>query len=268
MTAVDAIPRPAATVVVIRNGARKPEVFIAQRHAKAVFASHHVFPGGLVEVVDSEVHARASGVSADEANSMIGIDHGALDYYSAAIREAFEESSVLLARRADGRWAYSNGGVDADAIQASRDQLNSGDLSWADFLARNDFRPAYDALHYIAYWVTPRVRTKRFSTRFFLAVMPDGQTAIHDDGELTDSCWMTAADILVASKNGKMKLMYPTFSTLSDFAQFDTVDAVLEWARQAGSSGIAKRLPAFVEIDGKDRVVMPGHPHYPSDPDT
>ena len=268
MTDTFATPRPAATVVVIRNGEIKPEVFMAQRHSKAVFASHYVFPGGLLEPVDSLVHVRASGVTGDEANAMIGIDEGALDYYSAAIREAFEESSVLLARQADGRWAFSGGHEDEDDIQTSRDLLNAGDLTWSDFLEQNDFRPAYESLYYIAYWVTPRVRSKRFSTRFFLAVMPAGQSATHDDGELTHSCWMTAADILAAGKRGDMKLMYPTISTLKNIAQYDTVDEVVEWARQTGSSGIAKMLPAFVEIDGKDRVVLPGSPHYPSDFDT
>ena len=268
MTVTYETPRPASTVVVIRDGEKKPEVFMARRHSKAVFASHHVFPGGLLEPADADVHALASGVSADDAKAMIGIAEGGLDYYSAAIREAFEESSVLLARQADGRWAFSDGAIDQHELQASRDQLNAGELGWSDFLERNDFRPAYDSLHYIAYWVTPRVRSKRFTTRFFLAVIPEGQSAVHDDGELIDSCWMTAADVLEAGKRGEMKLMYPTFSTLSDIAQHDTVDAVVEWAREKGRSGIAKLLPAFVEIDGKSQVVLPGNPHYPQDFDT
>lgn len=268
MTATYATPRPAATVVVIRSGKGKPEVFMARRHTKAVFASYYVFPGGLLETADSQVHNLATGVTASDANAMIGIDEGGLDYYSAAIREAFEESSVLLARQADGCWAFSDGSIDQQAIRQSRDRLNAGELSWADFLEENDFRPAYDSLHYIAYWVTPRFRSERFSTRFFLAVIPEGQLAVHDDGELIHSCWMTAADILAAGERGDMKLMYPTFSTLSDIAKHDSVDEVVKWAREKGRSGIAKLLPALVEIDGKDQIVLPGSPHYPSDFDT
>ncbi len=268
MTAASAKPRPAATVVVIRAGQDKPEIFMARRHSKAVFASHYVFPGGLLEVADSQVHELAHGVAESDANNMLGISEGALDYYSAAIREAFEESSVLLARKADNSWAFSDGVIDESAIQASRDQLNAGSLSWADFLQSNDFRPAYDSLHYISYWVTPRVRSKRFSTRFFLAVIPEGQTAVHDDGELIDSCWMTAPDVLAAGDSGEMKLMFPTVSTLTEIAGYGTVDAVVDWAREQGRSGVARQLPAFVNIGGKDRVVLPGSPHYPEDFDT
>ena len=257
--------RPAATVVVIREGDEKPEVFMARRHSKAVFASHYVFPGGILEPADSDVHGMATGVTASDANAMLGTTDGALEYYSAAIREAFEESSVLLARRPDGRWAFCDGDADQQASHASRDQLNAGEISWADFLATNELRPAYDSLHYIAYWVTPRARTKRFSTRFFLAVMPDGQSAVHDDGELTDSCWMTADEVIAAGKRGDMKLMFPTIATLRDIAKYDTVGEVVDWARETSRSGIAKLLPAFVVVDGEERIVMPGSPHYPAD---
>ena len=265
MTAAFANARPASTVVVIREGARKPEIFMARRHSKAVFASHYVFPGGILELADSQVHGLASGVSENAANDLLGLDEDALDYYSAAIREAFEESAVLLARKADRSWAFSDGESDQQAIETSRDQLNAGQLSWPDFLQRNDFKPAYDSLHYISYWVTPRGNSKRFSTRFFLAVIPEGQNAVHDDAELIDSCWMTASDILAAGEQGKMKLMIPTTSTLTAIKKFDTVEAVVDWASQQGRSGVAKILPAFVKIDGKDRIVLPGSPHYPRD---
>lgn len=265
MTSAFAKARPASTVVVIREGEGKPEIFMARRHSKAVFASHYVFPGGILEAADSLSHGLASGVSASDANDLLGLDEGALDYYSAAIREAFEESAVLLARKTDRSWAFSDGESDQQAIENSRDQLNAGQLSWSDFLQRNDFIPAYDSLHYISYWVTPRGNSKRFSTRFFLAVIPEGQSAVHDDGELIDSCWMTASDILAAGEQGDMKLMLPTTSTLTEIDRFDTVDAVVDWAGRQGRSGVARILPAFVRIDGKDRIVMPGSPHYPRD---
>lgn len=199
---------------------------------------------------------------------MIGMAEGGLDYYSAAIREAFEESSVLLARTADGNWAFADRASDEHEIERSRELLNSGALAWADFLEQKDLRPAYDALHYFAYWVTPREAPRRFSTRFFLALMPPGQRAVHDDGELTDSHWMTAEEVLQAGKRGEMKLMHPTFCTLRDIAQHDTVDEVIAWARQKGQSGEAQLRPAWVDIDGVYQVVMPGSPFYPDEVDS
>ena len=98
--------------------------------------------------------------------------------------------------------------------------------------------------------------------------MPDGQLASHDDGELTDSCWMTPDEVLQAGKQGEMKMMYPTFSTLREIARYETVEQIVDWARERIETGEARLLPAFVEIDGKDTVVMPGNEHYPVDFDT
>lgn len=235
-----------------------------RRHSSAVFASHYVFPGGVLDACDSEFHELADGVTEQHSNELLGIEN-AMDYFSAAIREAFEESGVLFARDVDSRWAFSGGDIGQPEIDACRQQLNDGSLSWGRFLQRYTLRPAYDALTYIAYWVTPRVRTQRFSTRFFLAVLPDGQHASHDDGELTHSCWMTAADALAAGKRGDIKLMHPTYSTLREIDACHDVSDVLSWARGRADSGVARLLPAWVTVNGKDTVVMPDDPLYPED---
>ena len=258
-------PRSAATVVIVRQGDELPEVLMLRRHSRAVFASHYVFPGGVLEPCDGADHARGSGSNADVASKLLGLDD-AQDYYSAAIREAFEEAGILLARDASGDWGLA--GKSAAEIRSYRDSLNNSDLDWPDFLQQQDLYPAYDALYYIAYWVTPRVQKKRFSTRFFLALAPTGQQAVHDDGELTDSCWMTANDILEAGQRGEMQLMYPTVSTLSAIAKYHSVDGIIEWAHWRGQSGEARMLPAFVAVDGRDTVVMPDSQHYPRDFDT
>ncbi len=261
------LPRPAATVVAIRESATgaKPELFMLRRHSRAVFGSHFVFPGGVLETMDAKAHRHARGVSADDAREKIGIQEGALDYYSAAIRETFEESAILFAKDREGRWAFTDA-ADSDALlERFRTALNAGRITWPDFLQTNELSAAYDALHYIAYWVTPRVQSKRFTTRFFLAVVPEGQQAAHDNGELTDSCWLTADDALARGKRGEMKLMYPTFSTLRDIAKRDSVEDIVQWAKQRSTSGAARLLPAFVEVNGRDEVVMPDSPHYPSE---
>lgn len=260
-------PRPAATVVVVRAADPAPEILMLRRHSRAVFASHYVFPGGVLDSCDCQLHELADGALEQQSNALLGTDN-ALDYFSAAIREAFEESGVLFARDSTGRWAFSGDEIGQAEIDARRAQLNDGSLSWAAFLERYAFRPDYNALTYIAYWVTPSVQKKRFSTRFFLGVLPDGQHAIHDDAELTDSCWLTAADAVAACKRGDIKLMYPTFSTLREIAPYHDVGDVVSWARRRAETGSARLLPAFVTVDGSDTVVLPGDPRYPENVDT
>ena len=228
---------------------------MVRRHSRAVFASFYVFPGGVVDAGDSHVHHRSTGLTETQANDLLGVEQGGLDYYSAAIREAFEEAAVLFARGADTEWAFSGTTMNNNEIESYRARLNSGDISWTDFIDQHDFRPAYDSLQYIAYWQTPGSEKKRFSTRFFLAVMPDGQSAIHDDGELTDSCWMTADDVLESGKRGEMKLMYPTFSTLRDIATFETVNEVVLWAKRSGQSGEARSLRTFADMEEAYKIL-------------
>src|SRR3954454_9458825 len=50
---VPANPRPAATVVVLRDSSAGPEVFMVRRHeATAFMGGAHVFPGGRVDSRD------------------------------------------------------------------------------------------------------------------------------------------------------------------------------------------------------------------------
>ena len=51
----DSSPAPAATVVILRDGAAGPEVFMVRRHeAHAAFSGAHVFPGGRVDPADRQ----------------------------------------------------------------------------------------------------------------------------------------------------------------------------------------------------------------------
>src|SRR5215831_10189423 len=89
-------PRPASTVLLLRDSAarREVEVFMMVRHYEIDFASGAlVFPGGSVDKNDKEIIARPELYSGGA-----GLDAGSLSFRIAAIRETFEESGILLAR--------------------------------------------------------------------------------------------------------------------------------------------------------------------------
>lgn len=235
------------------------------RHARTTFGSFYVFPGGVLDDGDAEVHVRAAGLEAQQANATLGVASGALDYYSAAIREAFEESGILLARNKTGGWGLAD--ASADELATYRESLHAGRMSWLSFLESRELTLAYDQLHYIAYWVTPRFESRRFSTRFFFAPMPAGQIAIHDDMELTDSCWMTPAELLKAAKSGDMQLMYPTRAALQEIADYDAVDDIVDWACKREQDELIKLPPVFHNDPRDLRPIFPGEADYPEDPD-
>jgi hypothetical protein len=71
---------------------------------------------------------------------------------------------------------------------------------------------------------------RRFDTRFFIARMPAGQTAVADAVETSDGVWIRPADALAA--NGEdFALVFPTVKHLTRIAPFRTVEALIGFAR-------------------------------------
>jgi len=226
---------------------------MVRRHERSSFGDAHAFPGGVVDPEDFEVYDFCDGLSGAEANSRLGIQDDGLSYYSAAVREVFEESGVLIAD-------YSN--LDED-LASVRSALNDGSLNWADFVKRVELSLHCGEFFYFSHWITPEAIEKRYSTRFFLAHLPQGQVADHCGGELTDSCWATAKEVLAASRRGEIILHFPTIKTLESVARHESIEELVDWARSSVEWGITSMVPMMIERDGKLDVVLPGDKDYP-----
>ena len=242
-----AAARPSSTVVLMRETGDAPELLLMRRHERSAFGGAHAFPGGVLEDADALVGDHCAGITPDEANTLLGVDLG-LAYFSAAIRELFEESGVLLATVAER-------GVDLDA---ARDALNDGTLDWRSFVVDNEVQLHCAALHYFSFWITPEALPRRFSTRFFLAAMPEDQDAGHCGGELTDSCWLSANDALAAYRDGAISLHFPTIRTLEALAPHGTLEQLLEWAAARAREGVPCIFPEIEKREGEARVIVAG----------
>ena len=250
-------PRPSSTVVVVRAATGKPEILLVRRRAGDAFGDSYTFPGGVIDPDETEARPVCSGLSAEDANRILGVPNG-LDYYSAAIRELFEETGVLLAKTVDGHWPE-----DVSRYAAQRIAVDRCELPWPQFLRDEGFCMAVDALHYFAWWITPVVSPKRWTTRFFATELPPGQDAKHDGKELTDSRWLTADDALTLDREGEIILPQPTRRNLDLLRHFETVHPLLEWAGSRCTEGIAHICPIQVFIEGQETYPIPGDPHYP-----
>ncbi len=198
---------------------------MVRRPAKASFGDVYVFPGGVLDKEDSVVHDACSGVSEAYANRLLHVDAGGLDYYSAAIRELFEEAGVLLA----------DNDLTKRELAESRDALNEGELMWDRFVHENSLTLRYDSLHYFSHWITPEVLPKRYSTRFFVAELPPGQQADYDRRELTASVWTTAADAIASSE---VPLHFPTRSNMEPMVPHRSVEDLIAWADGCAECGV------------------------------
>ena len=249
----DRPPRPAATIVVVRDGTDGIEVLLSRRAERGDHNSNAwVFPGGIVEKGDAGAHACCDGLDDAEASRRLGLPSGGLDYYVAAVRECFEESGLLFAR-AGGEDLVDLDGVDAARLGPWRGALHRGERSVVDFCEREGLRLAVDRLVYLSHWLTPLGRPKRFDTRFFIAAAPKAQTAAHDGAELVEQLWLTPSEALARST--LLKLLTPTQKSLETVGRFATVADIVAWA--AAPREVALVMPRVA--NGKDgfRPVLP-----------
>ena len=260
------VPRPSSTVVLVRKGDPEPEILMVLRRPGEAFGDNYTFPGGVLDDDEAEAAPYCEGKTAEEANASLGLKSGALDLYSAAVRELFEETGVLLARDGGGDWAFSHDSLEPLLIGV-REQLDTGSLKWANLLRGHGLTIACDALHYFSFWETPICRPLRWATRFFLAELPPGRDAQHDGRELLNSRWMTVAQVLTAGEEGGMTLPFPTRMNLEKLSTFETLEDLLRWASNEAQRGIAKIRPVILEDRGERRFVIPGDPDYPVDGD-
>jgi recombination protein RecT len=202
-------PRPAATVLLLRDTPHGPEVLMTRRALTASFApGAFVFPGGAIDAADHAAHAHAS--------RRPGQEDLRLTQAIAAVRESFEELGVLLARHADGRWASAE---DAQALDRHAPLL-------PQCAARGQLLAA-DQVFVLAHWTTDRDLPKRFDVPFLVARMPEGQVPVADEAEQFEPCWVRPADALARHAAGSFSIIFPTIRTLQRLQAHATVDAVL-----------------------------------------
>jgi recombination protein RecT len=202
-------PRPAATVLLLRDTPQGIELLMTRRSPSASFApGAYVFPGGGIDESDAQAHDAAARRPAQSDLR--------LTQAIAAIRESFEELGVLLARHADGRPADAQDIAAIHRHQPFIPQCRARGLT----LAANQ-------VYVLAHWITDRDLPRRFDVPFLVARMPAGQTPVADETEQFEPVWVRPADALARHQAGSFFMIFPTIRTLERLAKFDSVDAVL-----------------------------------------
>ncbi len=207
---------------------------MVKRHHQIDFASGAlVFPGGKVDEHDRDPALRA------HADGGEALDDLRLSLAACAIREGFEESGILLARRAGSRDLIS--AEHASSLKDWRPKLNASEVGLVEFLTKENLRLACDALVPFAHWVTPTFMPKRFDTYFYVAATPVGQLGRHDGSESVDSVWLNPAD---AIGDKRWTIIFPTKMNLLKLAHAKTAEEALSIAR---TTPVVTVLPEVVK---------------------
>jgi 8-oxo-dGTP pyrophosphatase MutT (NUDIX family) len=255
-------PRPAATVVVLRDGPAGPEVFLVRRHEDTAFmGGAHVFPGGRVDAADGDADDSWCDGIQHAVGQLGGLPAAeAVAYHVAAARELFEEAGVLLARHPNGDFVSLAAADDHERLKQDRARVHSAGTTLRAVIEREGLRLALDALVLFAHWVTPPIDSRQFDTRFFMTRVPPDQTPAHDDTETTHSLWARPADAIAQAARDEIVLPPPTWSTLRELEPFESVEQALGWAR---ARTVVRRMPMAIEQDGHRMLLLPGDPLHP-----
>jgi len=268
------IPAAATLLLLRETGGSSLEVLMLRRAAQLSFmGGMWVFPGGRVDEADSSPRARAhvvpsslescgSRLASLEGASLDAIESVAL--HVAACRETFEETGVLLAVDPRGRPVTAER---VHALQDRRAAVAADAREFAALLAAEDLYLDLGPLLYWSHWITPSIEPRRFDTRFFVAPLPEGQSASADFSELTDHAWIRPSALPGLLEEGRLRVMPPTLLTLEDLAESHQRHGSLAALFRAEQD--RPTPPILPRVDRRDdavEVLMPWDPGYASIP--
>ena len=180
-------PRPASTLVLVRDGDQGVETFLMRRPLTMKFApGMSVFPGGALDetdfdaVITESLDEEFAHSHALRASATVREFRGLL---ACAMRETREEAGVIF--------------------------TDARELALAD------------------HWVTPEVESRRFDVRFFIARIPEGESATVASGEADHAEWIRPADALDRHSRDEFPMLLPTLEMLRFLTPFATThDAI------------------------------------------
>ena len=246
-----------ASVVLLRDTAQGMQVLLLRRHlASSVLGGAYVFPGGKLDLADQSpsVLARLSQDAATLQQRLAEphmAPERAAGLFVAAIREAFEECRILLGQT----------GPDVPDLQALQDALAQG-KSWSEAFEHLSLPLHTHDLVPWTRWITPRqasVTHKRFDTRFFITRVPEGQTAVHDNHETTETLWTTPRDALHRYWDGQMELAPPQIMGLVQLARHTHSHSAMAEAQSRPPPVVE---PEPFDEDGVRTICYPGDPRH------
>ena len=260
MTTAEVPIRAASTVMLVRDGARGPEVFTLRRVAAMAFAAGMtVFPGGAVDPSDADGEIPWAGPDVAWWAAQWRIDEvSARGQVVAAVRELYEETGVLLAGGRVAETAGAAGSGDGTGGRADdRAAVAEHRLSLAALLRLRGAELRADLLRPWARWITPPGQPRRYDTYFFLAALPDGQQPDFATSEAVSGGWQRPSDVLRAGRAGEVGLMPPTVAMMTDLADARSVSDLLEAPRI-----VEPVTPTVLTADGEVLRVRAGGREY------
>jgi 8-oxo-dGTP pyrophosphatase MutT (NUDIX family) len=188
-------------------------------------------------------------------------------FFIAAIRETFEEVGILLGGNDSGNFISFSEPETLRRFAQNRQKLNGSQITLGEIARRENVFLFTESLIPYAHWITPEIEKTRFSARFFLAKLPEGQTPIADPGELAESLWLTPNNALAMHLRREILLMPPTLKIIEELSAYSSITELFKTAQK-------KTIYPIMPQITKSALLLPHDPEYnitiykrPPDPD-
>jgi len=132
-------------------------------------------------------------------------------------------------------WAFPGGAAEADDVDAAMTAARETLEETGVVLDPGELVPW-------SRWIRPASEPRRFDTRFFVALAPEGADPRVDGIELVAARWAEPAEALRRREAGDWPILAPTAFQLHRLALSVTVDAVLATARAQPDATIRPEL--------------------------
>jgi len=240
--------RPAATILLVRDDPAF-EVLMVKRHHQIDFASGAlVFPGGKTHESDHD------GAWAGFCLGWEAVEAEQRPLRIAAIREAFEETGIILGRFENGEPFHGD-----EWAASVRGEVDRGERPFLEVVSRLGLRLDLTSLTVFARWITPDLMPKRFDTWFYLATAGDDQLAACDGRETVDAEWIAPLEALRLAETGERTIIFPTRMNLQLLGE--AASAADATARAAGRTLVTVE-PKLERREGGGVLVIPPEAGY------
>lgn len=185
--------RLAAAIAFVRDGDDGLETLLTYRAGQSPLGTVS-FPGGLTLPEDAAPLPWLGPSTEDWRQRFQLTDPGqAYSVVVTAIREAYEETGLLLAGIDQGSTVETAEGIDS---MAARQAISQGEQSLADYLNKRGLKLRTDLLRPLGRWQSPDFRHKRYDAHFFATAAPVGQKASLLEGRGIWGRWVNVAQLL------------------------------------------------------------------------
>lgn len=252
-------PVDAASVMLLRDSPQGLQVLLVKRHSQSrVLGGAYVFPGGKLDRQDCLVEPAEldqSAAAMQQALGEAGLDRAtACGLHVAALRETFEECGVLLHAAPAAQTLLQR--------QSLREHLAAGKPFLPTFSALGLGPLQTRLIRPWSRWITPRrpsMIDRRFDTRFFIAVAPEGQEARQDDHETTEALWLTPRQAIERYWQDRLPLVPVQLITLMQINRLERTEQAMQAASRRAPIQIQ---PEPQDVDGQRVLCYPGDPDH------